>query len=379
MEMIRKLPLEQGDLVAAVRRLLQSLLSLEEVDTVLAPLRTTPGRTIFPGLVSDAGRIEAVDPISPCFPVNAAQLLGKLTRKPTGAFLVACLRPCEIRAAIERAKLHQGNLDEVILVGVDCLGALSNRDFRTFSHSVSDDSAEMVQQAVSTGEFRFPEGLSPTPACQSCTAFTPDAADIAVCLLGSDGDVIPIEARTEKGRKFLDRMGLEAIGSDALAAREDIVSRIRERRAAFRDALFETTRAAVDSPEKLATYFADCVLCTNCRVACPICYCRECVFLTDVFDHEPLQYRNWSRKHGAVRLPRDVVFFHLTRLVHMSTGCVGCGQCSNACPNDIAVMELFTTIASETQRAFGYVPGRSLEDPPPMTVFEADELAEVVG
>ncbi|MEW6259487.1 MAG: Coenzyme F420 hydrogenase/dehydrogenase, beta subunit C-terminal domain [Thermodesulfobacteriota bacterium] len=379
MEMIRKLPLEQGNQVEAVRRLLRSLLNLEEVDAVLVPLKTAPGRTIFPGLVSDADRIDTVDPISPCFPMNAAQLLGKLTRKPTGAFLVACLRPCEIRAAIERAKLHQGSLDEVILVGMDCLGALSNRDFRTFSHLASNDPAAMVEQAVRTGEYRFSEGLSLTPACQSCTAFTPDAADIAVCILGSDGDFIPIEARTEKGRKFLDRIGLEAVGADVLAVREDIVSRVRERRAAFRDALFETTQAAVDSPEKLAAYFADCVLCTNCRVACPICYCRECVFLTDVFDNEPLQYRTWSRKHGAVRLPRDVVFFHLTRLVHMSTGCVGCGQCSNACPNDIAVMDLFTTIASGTQRAFGYVPGRSLDEPPPMTVFEADELAEVVG
>uniref|UniRef100_A0A7C4RRP6 Formate dehydrogenase n=1 Tax=Desulfatirhabdium butyrativorans TaxID=340467 RepID=A0A7C4RRP6_9BACT len=379
MEMIRKLPLEQGNEVAAVRRLLRSLLSLEEVDAVFAPLRTAPGRTIFPGLVSDAERIDAVDPVSASFPLNAAQLLGKLTRKPTGAFLVAYLRPCEIRAAIERAKLHQGSLDEVILIGMDCCGALSNRDVRTFSYLVSEDPDAMVREAVRTGEFRFPEGLSLTAACRSCTAFTPDAADISVCLFGSKEDGVPVRAGTEKGRKFLERLRLEVMADDALGEREAVVSRLRERRAAFREAMFETTRAAVDSPGKLATYFADCVLCTNCRVACPICYCRECVFLTDVFDHEPLQYRTWSRKHGAVRLPRDVMFFHLTRLVHMSTGCVGCGQCSNACPNDIGVMELFTTIASGTQQAFGYVPGRRLDEPPPMTVFEADELAEVVG
>lgn len=379
MEMIRKLPLEQGNVVAAVTRLLRSLLGLEEVDAVFAPLRTAPGRTIFPGLVSDAARIDAVDPVSACFPLNAAQLLSKLTRKPTGASLVACLRPCEIRAAIERAKLHQGSLNEVILVGTDCCGALSNRDFRTFSHLVAGDPDAMVREAVRTGEFRFPEGLSLTAACQSCTAFTADSADISVCLFGAKEDGVPVEARTEKGRKFLERLGLEALSLDALGEREDVVSRLRERRAAFRDAMFETTRAAVDSPEKLAMYFGDCLLCTNCRVACPICYCRECVFLTDVFDHEPLQYRAWSQKYGSVRLPRDVMFFQLTRLVHMSTGCVGCGQCSNACPNDIGVMELFTTIASGTQGAFGYVPGRRLDEPPPMTVFEAHELEEVVG
>ncbi len=379
MEMMRKLPSEKGNGIGAVRDLLRSLLNLENVDAVFAPMQTSSGKPIFPSLVSDVERIDAIEPVSPCFPVNAAQLLGKLTRKPTGAFLVACMRPCEIRAAIERAKLHQGSLDEVILVGLDCCGALSNRDFRTFSSLGSYDPAAMLQQAVRTGEFRFPEGLSLTPACRSCTAFTPEAADIAVCLFAATDDSVPVEARTEKGRTFLEALGLEAIGADALCGREEVVSRLRERRAAFRDALFEKTRAAVDAPEKLAAYFADCVLCTNCQVACPICYCRECVFLTDVFDHEPMQYRAWSRKHGSVRLPRDVVFFHLTRLVHMSTGCVGCGQCSNACPNDIGVMECFTTIASATQRAFGYVPGRSPDEPPPMTVFEVDELAEVVG
>jgi formate dehydrogenase (coenzyme F420) beta subunit len=38
----------------------------------------------------------------------------------------------------------------------------------------------------------------------------------------------------------------------------------------------------------------------------------------------------------------------------MSTACVGCGQCSNACPNDIPVMELFRTVAQRTQAVFDY-------------------------
>ncbi|MGD8273883.1 MAG: 4Fe-4S binding protein, partial [Desulfobacterales bacterium] len=73
------------------------------------------------------------------------------------------------------------------------------------------------------------------------------------------------------------------------------------------------------------------------------------------------------------------VFYHMTRLAHMSTACVGCGQCSNACPNDIPVMELFRTIAQDTQRAFDYEAGRSLEEAPPLSVFREDEFPEVVG
>ena len=63
----------------------------------------------------------------------------------------------------------------------------------------------------------------------------------------------------------------------------------------------------------------------------------------------------------------------------MSTSCVGCGQCTNACPNDIPVMELFRTVSYHTQNAFEYEAGRSIEDDLPLSVFREDELAEVVG
>ena len=59
--------------------------------------------------------------------------------------------------------------------------------------------------------------------------------------------------------------------------------------------------------------------------------------------------------------------------------CVGCGQCSNACPNDIPVMELFRTLAEKTQHGFDYEAGRSLEEKPPLSEFKEDELSEVVG
>jgi formate dehydrogenase subunit beta len=69
----------------------------------------------------------------------------------------------------------------------------------------------------------------------------------------------------------------------------------------------------------------------------------------------------------------------MTRLAHMSTACVGCGQCSNACPNDIPVMELFRTIARDTQKAFDYEAGKNIEQEPPLSVFREDEFSEVVG
>lgn len=143
--------------------------------------------------------------------------------------------------------------------------------------------------------------------------------------------------------------------------------------------MMEKTRLAVSDIVRTASYFSSCVNCYNCRVACPVCYCKECVFVTDVFTHEPFQYLSWAERSGALKLPTDTLFYHLTRLAHMSTACVGCGQCSNACPNGIPVMEVFRTIAHDTQKAFDYLAGRDPREAPPLSVFRESEFPEVVG
>jgi formate dehydrogenase subunit beta len=78
-------------------------------------------------------------------------------------------------------------------------------------------------------------------------------------------------------------------------------------------------------------------------------------------------------------MPADTLFYHLTRMAHMSAACVGCGQCANACPNEIPLAELFRCVAQRTQAAFGYAAGRSAAEKPPLAEFREEEFAEVVG
>ena len=51
------------------------------------------------------------------------------------------------------------------------------------------------------------------------------------------------------------------------AARSAAIEALTAERTAARDCMFAATREATDSLEKLATYFASCVNCYNCRVA----------------------------------------------------------------------------------------------------------------
>ncbi|MFZ2448033.1 MAG: 4Fe-4S dicluster domain-containing protein [Syntrophobacteraceae bacterium] len=379
MAITARLAVENRDPAAAIRSFLKMLLDRQVVSAILVSDHLPMKNAVMPALVSDSDKLEGADPLAPAFPMNAARLLSRLTRKKSGATIAAVLRPCEIRAFIELVKLKQGSPEEVLLIGVDCLGAFGNTDYGRFAASGDGAGSTLgFYRKILGGEEGSWNGCDISPACKSCEYPVPEGADIAVGLLGNDiWTSLPLIANTEKGERALG--GLDLPESEIPESRREAVARLVGERAAYRDRMFESTGAAVSDVEKLMSYLGNCVNCYNCRVACPVCYCRECVFTTDVFDHEPVQYLRWAKRKGIIKMPTDTVFYHLTRMAHMSTACIGCGQCSNACPNGVPVMELFRTIAHGVQKAFAYTAGASLDDEPPLSAFREKEFSEVTG
>jgi formate dehydrogenase subunit beta len=310
--------------------------------------------------------------------MNAARIVARLSRKSMGARIAAVLRPCEIRAFIELVKLKQGRTDEVILIGVDCLGALQNKDYFELAEQNDAESTTVFCKSILNGDRAETENLNLAPACRACEFPVTENADIQIGLYGVDVDrSLLVQSQTEAGDAILNQMNLQAATEPR--DRRNVIQDLIKTHAAYRDDLFARTHEETENLEKLAAYFANCVNCYNCRVACPVCYCKECVFVTDVFNHEPSQYLRWANRKGMIKMPTDTLFYHLTRLAHMSTACVGCGQCSNACPNDIPVMELFRTVGQRTQKAFEYEAGKNIGQEPPLSTFREDEFAEVVG
>jgi formate dehydrogenase subunit beta len=370
-----RLEVKNGDIVAGLRSFLQGLLSTHAVRAVLVPQHLPMKSMVMPTLVTGPDRMDGADPLAPCFPMNAARIASRLARKPMGARWAAVLRPCEIRALVELVKLKQARMDELTLISIDCLGAFQNKDYLRFAGTdPAAATAEFLRRALG-GEKMEPDLA---PACRACEFPVPPHSDVHIGILGADGNgPLPVEARSQAGRELMDTLKLEAF--EAPAARQTALEALMARRVASRDDMFARTQAAIGSIDKAAAYFANCINCYNCRVACPVCYCKECVFVTDVFNHEPSQYLQWAGRQGVLKMPTDTLFYHLTRLAHMSTACVGCGQCSNACPNDIPVMDVFRTVSRYTQQAFDYEAGRQPDEPPPLSVFKESEFPEVVG
>ncbi|MCK5310978.1 MAG: Coenzyme F420 hydrogenase/dehydrogenase, beta subunit C-terminal domain [Desulfobacteraceae bacterium] len=366
-----------GNTLLSIQNFLKSILELDDIEAIFAP--RTLGKNTMPVLITDSALLDTIDPLAPAFVMNAAKLVSKLTHKPMGKKIAVVLRSCEIRALIELIKLKQASTEDIIIIGIDCLGAYTNKDFATLLESGTTNLTQQFCENVLSGQDPPLNGVDLSTACRACENPVPENADILIGLFGLDiKKRLMLQALTEKGDNLFNNLSLSE-SADEAPDRKNIISKIISKKIEFRDKMFTETKETINTLDKLSDYFAGCINCYNCRVACPVCYCRECVFNTDVFNHDPYQYIQWAKRKGSVKLPTDTNFYHITRLAHMSLACVGCGQCSNACPNDIPVMEIFKYIANNTQAAFEYEAGKDMDQQPPLSVFKEEEYLDVVG
>ncbi|MFP4474979.1 MAG: 4Fe-4S dicluster domain-containing protein [Desulfatibacillaceae bacterium] len=346
---------ETTDEKAAMVELLRTLMDQGVVEAALCQAETANGGLPVPVLFSDPEELSRAAPLSRVFPVNAARMVSRLTARPGQGRIAAVLRPCEVRAHLELVKLNQSSGEDVLCVSFDCRGAVENGAAGT-PESVGTDMAQ---------------------ACTACTRPVGDMADLCVATLGVEGGGMLISANTEAGQRAMETLGLA--GATEPPGRKRAVDEVLAEKREARDAMLAKTADAAGSLEKLADWLSRCVACGNCRVACPVCYCRECVFQTSALSHEPVQYLKWARRRGSLRMPADTLFYHLTRMAHMSLSCVGCGQCANMCPNGVGVFELMALAADTAQQAFSYEPGMDLSTGPPLGEWKESEFEEIVG
>jgi formate dehydrogenase subunit beta len=366
------IPVENGDTLTAVRGFLKQLLEEAIVDALLVPMETPAGggqTAVIPALVSEADMLDSANPLAPVMGVNAARVAGQVSiREPRGRVGVV-LRSCEVRALVELVKLHQASLDDLVIVGIDCLGTYDVPVYGAMQADGVDMDALLA--TARTGDLAPQAGYAFRSACQMCEKPHAEGAAIALELFGADVAVgIPVTLPDELGKE----LGLASDGDEGLRA--GVVEKVVAARTLVRDARFAEIREQLDE-EGIDVAFATCVRCHNCMDVCPICYCKQCLFRSHVFQHEPVQYLNWARRKGAQRLPSDTMLFHVTRLNHMVLSCIGCGMCSSACPAELPVDLVFRATGARVQEGFDYVPGRDVDEPLPLITFREDEWMEV--
>ena len=356
-----------------VQALLRSLLERGTVDALLVPL-TLPGGTTAPTLVTNPQALDQADPLAPVLPINAARAASQLTMTGHSQKLGLVLRACEIRALVELVKFQQANLDQALIIGIDCLGTYPLADYQAAADK--DQLLDELLAGATSGELTPRQGLAFRSACQICEQPLPQGEHVALTLglVGVEPGQLYLKARDDLAE------ALELVPNGTPPGRKAAAQNLIAARTQARDeALAEVRQRLGDQPnmQGLLQEFSACIRCHNCMINCPICYCRECIFRTPTFEHESQLYFQWAERKGTVRMMPDTLLFHLTRLNHMVTSCVGCGLCTDACPADIPVATLFRAVGQQAQAIFDYHPGRSLEEAAPVQEFREDELTSM--
>jgi len=323
------------------------------VSSVLVPSKG-PDNTFPWTLVSDVSALTKAESVPPVMSVQGAKALASFTQSMTEGKLLAVMRPCEARAAVELSKLEQIDLNNIILLTMDCPGAVPLKEYRRNTGIEPDIS---ITETI-------------RPLCRQCTEFT-SAGDLCLAMHGGLRAVLPL---TPAGQELLDSLGMKA--EPDTSAWNEWASSLRTEREAARTENRMSLKEAYSGLQGLTEVFSGCISCRSCRTVCPICYCRLCFI--DMKDRRcpASSHLERSRSSGAARLTSDTLLFHIGRMAHMSLSCVSCGMCEDACPQDIPIGRLVSMVSAGTTDVFNYRAGSDPEDPLPLNTFKLEELHE---
>jgi len=337
-------------------------------DAVLVPAKLSGSDSFTYSLIKDESLLKDTYPICPIMPVQGAKALSSLTGRGKGKKGIAALvRPCEVRATVELFKLGQVDLGNIFLISIDCPGALPLADWAKDPKKAEEAFSELLKGGAS-------ESLR--PVCRICDKFsTTGGEDLHIGILGAKSGRIFLIPSSPKGKNILDCIGISV--EEDISEWKDKVDRLTEERREKRRQAQKELEAKAVGLDKLLDVFSKCINCHNCMRVCPICYCRQCFFDSDNMKFAFEDYLRRAEMMGGLRLPPETLLFHLGRMLHMSLSCVSCGACEDACPTSIPVAQVFSLVGDKNQKEFDYVPGRSLNEPLPLRVYEEKEFEEV--
>ncbi len=365
------LKVKNGDINSALNDFFKELLKSGKLSALLLPQNVPSKKVVFPVLISNPNKLDT-NIFSPLLPVSTAKMISKITKfQPSDKPIGIVIHPCQIRALIELVKLNQASLNNIIIIGLDCLG--------TFPLNVYSDIVKKQKPLdIIIDDFKSNNDKSEQylrSACIVCNQPFPINADIIIGVFGMDiTKEILIEEVSDAGGKIIEDLKLDS-AKDVIKREKQIKDLIDNRTKKLESFIKEKTKDS--NIETLTNFFDKCVNCHNCMNVCPICYCKECLFDSAVFDAEAYKYVKKSESKGLFKIPNDSLLFHLGRMNHMILSCVKCGLCEQGCPMGIDLMDVFIPTAENSQKEFKYHPGKNPSEKVPMIVYREDEYVEV--
>jgi formate dehydrogenase subunit beta len=285
----------------------------------------------------------------------------------------------------ELAKRQQVNLDNLVMIGVNCGGSVSPIMARKMIREKFEVDPDIVhKEEIDKGQFIIEyegghkgismdeleeQGYGRRTNCRRCKLKVPRGADLACGNWGVIGDKAGkatfVEVCSQKGADLMTQavkagvIQTEAANPKGIEIRGKVEGAMLKLGDKWRSKDFTALGEGKTRLETIVKETSRCIKCYSCIEACPICYCVEC-----------------STKKPYLVPPGELppnFMFHLIRFAHISDSCVNCGQCQELCPMDIPNALFMHAQQVELEKMFGHVPGINMELP---VLGIAEEIVE---
>ncbi len=378
--------LEKAECGGAVTSLLKFALEGKRVDAVVV-VKARDGNRYdgIPVVITDPAEVAKTSGALHCTSPNIARFLKEYLDGASSLKIAVVVKPCDAKAIIELAKRNQINLDNLILIGLNCTGTLpSAKAKRIFNEQFEVDPADVAAEDIEDNELTIrlkdgsekkknlaeleEKGYGRRENCRRCETNIPVMADIACGKWGTtDKNSTFIELCSKKGSDFIEAtteagyIKVEQPSDGAIETRRKKDEAARELAQQWQEKDFATLEE-MSNDERFGYWFeqfSHCIKCYGCRDACPICYCKDCILEADRGFISP----------GEV--PPDIMF-PLVRITHVMDSCVNCGQCQDACTMDLPISRLIFLLSKKIGAIFKYEPGMDASLPPLRTITDQE-------
>jgi formate dehydrogenase subunit beta len=309
-----------GDPLGVIQTLIKAAWERFELDTLMLSMN---GST-KPHLINDPEQLDKVNPFKPLMTKNAAKYLPQVLEDIPNRRVGVVLRPCEMRALVEKTKREALPMDRVLTICVDCLGTYPMEDYQWRSERKGSpdrlawESLHFARQG-GIAAYRF------RSACQACRTPIGHGADVNIGVIG-----LPVRQKI-----YLDTIDSETaitLGREEVTSEEDqslidqrnyIIAKLLQRGT-------HTRQRLADNLESILPRDIDALLHQFERCG----ECREC------FDNCPLCAADYPAKDELGMYAREDV-------KQWMISCAGCGMCEQACPSHLPLVTIFTQIRQQ--------------------------------
>jgi formate dehydrogenase subunit beta len=367
---------ERGECGGAITALLTHALKSGMVDAVLAVKKGQDIYDAVPTLITDPAEIAETAGSLHCGTLLLSKLVKKYLDGAENMKIAVTVKGCDAMGLYELAKRNQVNLDNILMIGVNCGGSVSPVAARKMiAEKFGVDPDDVVKEEIDKGQFIIvtkdgqhkgisideleEEGYGRRSNCRRCKMKIPRQADLACGNWGVIGDKAGkatfVEVCSEKGANLLDAavkagaVKTEAPNPKGIEIRGKVESAMLKLGDKWRARYFEELGEGKDRLKKIMDETSRCIKCYQCIENCPICYCVECS-----------TKKSYLVEPGQVPPP---FMFHLIRYAHISDSCINCGQCEEHCAMDIPNALFMHALQVDLQEMFGHTPGVDMELP----------------